>query len=248
MSAASGEPEGEGFLTRWARRKRAVAEAEAATAHPTAPAAPEALKPGSVTEPTTEVGTEAETEMIEPPSLDVIDKDFDVAHWLRQNVPQSWKLAALRRAWESDPAIRDYLDPARDYALDWNTPGGAPGYGPLSESDDVAQMIRDVFGEKPEPEPEDAAAEAPEQDGDSMPHQLSLNEAARDSDAATQQSTPGAQTGPYLRLSDHDAEEAVQDENPPESAWRAVAAAQNRSDPADQPARNRKRGGGATPV
>lgn len=248
MSAASGDPEGEGFLTRWARRKRAVAEAEAAAAPPTAPAAPEARKPDSTTEVSAEARTEAEAEMIEPPSLDVIDKDFDVAHWLRQNVPQSWKLAALRRAWESDPAIRDYLDPARDYALDWNTPGGAPGYGPLSESDDVAQMIRDVFGEEPPPEPEDAAAEAPDQDGDSMPHQLSLNVAAQDSDAATHQSALDGQTGPYLRVTDQDAEMAVHGENPPESAWRSVAAAQNPAAPADPPARNRKRGGGATPI
>jgi hypothetical protein len=37
---------------------------------------------------------------------------------------------ALREIWRTDPAVRDFVGPA-DYAWDWNTPGDAPGYGPL---------------------------------------------------------------------------------------------------------------------
>jgi hypothetical protein len=110
----------EGFLGRWARRKKEAQQ----------PAQPAAEPAPTGTEPAAEaLAPEPVPEMVEPPSLDLVDKDFDVAHWLKQNVPEEWKLKALRRAWESDPAIAGYLDPARDYALDWNTPGGAPAMG-----------------------------------------------------------------------------------------------------------------------
>jgi Protein of unknown function (DUF3306) len=150
----------DGFLSRWSRRKREVeAEAKAAEIKVAEPEpmqpdhlhnlkdiAPESPEAGEIN-----ANPEAEPapEFIEPPSLDIIDKDFDLAHWLKQNVPESWKLAALRRTWETDPFIHGYLNPAREYALDWNTPGGAPGYGPLTESDDVKSMVARIFGDKP---------------------------------------------------------------------------------------------------
>src|SRR5688500_7622030 len=110
---STGMPEDEGFLSRWSRRKRELAEPEAQPA-------PAPQEPADMAPQTAEAVTQ-EPEPVEPPSLDLIDKDFDVAHWLKQNVPESWKLAALRRAWESDPAIAGFENPARDYALDWNT-------------------------------------------------------------------------------------------------------------------------------
>lgn len=184
--------------------------------------------------------------MIEPPSLDLIDKDFDVAHWLKQNVPESWKLAALRRAWESDPFIAGFENPARDYALEWNIPGGAPGYGPLTESDDVAAMVRNIFGDTPKPEPADpTVAEAT---GDSMPHQNVNYDESRKDDAASQQDA-GAQPEPdSFRLSDDDASALKSGEKAAVGPDTVYAAAQN-SAPSDPPAvRIRKRGGGAMPV
>ena len=169
--AARGEGDGDdGFLGRWSRRKRAAAAEQAAP-----PAAPLPV-PSSAPEPA--LPPEPEPEMVEPPSLDLVDKDFDLAHWLKQNVPESWKRAALRRAWESDPAISGYLDPARDYALDWNTPGGAPGYGPLSASDNVEEMIANIFGKQPEPAAESAATDAAAVRDDAADDRLSSKDAA----------------------------------------------------------------------
>src|SRR3546814_8539167 len=45
-----------------------------------------------------------------------------------------------------DPAIRDFVGHARDYAYDWNTPGGVPGSGAL-QPEDVAAMVRRIFGD-----------------------------------------------------------------------------------------------------
>jgi hypothetical protein len=51
-----------------------------------------------------------------------------------------------------DPEIRDYVGDARDYAYDWNVPGGVPGTGPLDASTDLARMVEDVFGRPHAPE------------------------------------------------------------------------------------------------
>ncbi|AMJ63338.1 hypothetical protein AXW83_26260 [Bosea sp. PAMC 26642] len=183
--------------------------------------------------------------MVEPPSLDLVDKDFDVAHWLKQNVPESWKLAALRRAWESDPAIRDFENPARDYALDWNTPGGAPGYGPLTESDDVEAMVRGIFGEPPPAEPEsEMVAEAT---GDSMPHQLSSNDEGLPSHAAAQEIDDAGRASSSVRRPGDDAQAPDQAEISSNSTDRVYAAVQNSAAPEPAPLRIRKRGGGAVP-
>jgi hypothetical protein len=237
----SGRGDDGGFLSRWSRRKREVAEEEATSALapplgsealPTAPAE-EAAQP------------EPAPEMVEPPSLDLVDKDFDIAHWLKQNVPESWKLAALRRAWLADPAIRDYQNPARDYALDWNTPGGAPGYGPLTESDDVEAMIRKIFGEAP---PETAPSEAAEPPGDSMPHHLSAREEGGDFDAAMQQNADPPQHRSLPPGSDPALAAPDQAAKPAEPAESIFAAAQNSARSPTSPGRIRKRGGGAIPI
>lgn len=145
-----------GFLGRWSRRKQAARTqpvSEAPASDPVETPAAEAVQgETAVMAPdasaTSATLAEAE-ELVIPPSLDEIGADFDLAPWLNRNVPEAWKLAAMRRAWSNDPAIRDFKGLA-DYDLDYNTPGMAPGYGPLSESDDVKAMVRQIFGE-PEP-------------------------------------------------------------------------------------------------
>lgn len=178
--------------------------------------------------------------MVEPPPLDLVDKDFDLAHWLKQNVPEEWKLKALRRAWESDPAISGYLDPARDYALDWNTPGGAPGYGPLSESDNVEEMLAKIFGAPPEQAPE----QPPPVRNDVATLRPSSNEDEGEEHAALQQE--GAARPTSVRLTDQEVP-AKFSENVVKTALSAEAspaAPQNRP---ENP-RPRRRGGGAAPL
>jgi hypothetical protein len=68
--------------------------------------------------------------------------------------------------WLLSPAIRDYLDPAVDYAWDWNTPGGVPGDGAAPSPERAAQMMRDLFAPRPAQE---QAAIPPAPEGDSQP-------------------------------------------------------------------------------
>ena len=239
MSATT--PEDEGFLGRWSRRKRQVAEADA---RPEALAPPAEL-PAEVSEASAET-QQPEPEMVEPPSLDLIDKDFQLAPWLKQNVPEAWKLAAMRRAWENDPAIAGFENPARDYALDWNTPGGAPGYGPLTESDDVAEMVRGIFGDTPSPESPVVVADDAISDG--MSHRLSSDDDAAIVDAAVREDEAAEPELAAVRRSDG-AEIGM---NPvsgtalgPQPIY---AAAQNNADGQAVSPRIRKRGGGAMPV
>lgn len=230
----------EGFLTRWSRRKREIVESG------TKPVTPVPEAAALPTAPQERADAVPEPEMVEPPSLDLIDKDFDLAHWLKQNVPESWKLAALRRAWLADPTIRNFENPARDYALDWNTPGGAPGYGPLTESDDVEAMVRAIFGESPDAEQvdPDAAAGA----GDSVTHQLSSKEETGASDAAAQQESDRAEPAGLPPKPELAAVRLSVADNPAKSSNASLVALQENSASKAQPVRIRKRGGGAIPV
>jgi hypothetical protein len=239
MAARGDDSEDDGFLARWSRRKREVLAEKPELAMP-----PEASPTLPAEIPASE--PQSEPEMIEPPSLDLVDKDFDVAHWLKQNVPESWKLAALRRAWESDPFIAGFENPARDYALEWNIPGGAPGYGPLTESDDVAAMLRGIFGEPPKPEPaEEALSEAT---GDSMPHQNVNYDESRTGDAAPQKNAGEQSEQASVRVTEENGGDPKSGEKAAVAADSIYAAAQN-SAPSDPPAvRIRKRGGGAMPI
>jgi hypothetical protein len=235
---SAGTPEDEGFLSRWSRRKRELAEPETV---------PALARPAELPAEAAAVETETvEPEMVEPPSLDLIDKDFNVAHWLKQNVPETWKLAAMRRAWESDPAIAGFENPARDYALDWNTPGGAPGYGPLTESDDVAAMVRGIFGETPEPET--PAIMADEAASDAMSHELSSYDESVARDAAAQEEGASPAEPAAVRLSGDGATLVNTGSIAPDTPAPVYAAVQNSPEARDASVRIRKRGGGAIPV
>jgi hypothetical protein len=127
------------FLSRWSRRKIEVKRAEESAAAPDAPATPAAEAAASPEELSAE-------ELAALPPVESLTAESDIAGFLRKGVPQALRNAALRRAWALDPEIRDYVGDARDYAYDWNIPGGVPGTGPIDPGTDVAQMVKDVFG------------------------------------------------------------------------------------------------------
>jgi hypothetical protein len=118
----------EGFARRWSRLKRSV-DVPVAT-----PPAPPATPP-------------AEMPLEQPPPVETIPLE-DIAAWMSRNVPEAWRQMALRRLWVSDSTIAGFIGPA-DYAWDWNTPGGAPGWGPMRALDDVARLLARAIGEAP---------------------------------------------------------------------------------------------------
>jgi hypothetical protein len=107
---------------------------------------------------------------------------MDLSLFMRSGVPVSLRNAALRRMWALDPAIRDRVGDALEYAYDWNIPGNVPGSGPLLPIDDVAAMLRSIAGMPAEEEvgadrsaeaqtPVMAASPAPPPAADSPPQE-----------------------------------------------------------------------------
>jgi hypothetical protein len=133
------EERGEGFLTRWSRRKRDIAAAEAS---PPPAAAPEAgpEKGGAAAE------AEEEFDLSLLPDIETLTAESDITLFLKKGVPEALKNAALRRMWSADAAIRDYIGPV-DYQWDFNDPHGVPGFGPLGSDVDVEALLRQVMGE-----------------------------------------------------------------------------------------------------
>jgi hypothetical protein len=70
----------------------------------------------------------------------------DITAFLRKGVPEHLRNAALRKSWALDPAIRNYINPALDYAYDWNTPGGVPGSSEIGAGMDVARLVLQIMG------------------------------------------------------------------------------------------------------
>src|SRR5215213_2775511 len=137
------------FLSRWSRLKEEARRSERGpqpdAAEASAEAPPLEADPASVL-------SEAELtpeELAALPKVEEITAASDISGFLRRGVPDALRNAALRRMWTLDPAIRDFVGEARDYAYDWNTPGGVPGAGALDPADDVAAMVRGIFGDPP---------------------------------------------------------------------------------------------------
>jgi hypothetical protein len=136
------------FLSRWSRLKR---EAEAKR-----PAALDTSVPSDAGGPETGVGAVEDNQLGLPdltaeelaalPRLEDITPETDLAPFMRVGVPAGLRNAALRRMWALDPAIRDRVGDALEYAYDWNVPGSVPGSGPLLPVDDVAAMLRSIAG------------------------------------------------------------------------------------------------------
>ncbi len=120
------------------------------------------------------------------PPIESIDASTDLSQWLRKRVPDAWRQAALKRAWTTDPAISQFTGLAEN-AWDWNAPDGVPGFGPLSPTHDVTQLLGRVIGRSPESgalEAEKAAATTaespPRETSDLSPPQASLPKEATD--------------------------------------------------------------------
>ena len=49
--------------------------------------------------------------------------------------------------WSLDPNIRDFVSEAREYAYDWNVPGGVPGSGgALPPADEIRKLAEQIVG------------------------------------------------------------------------------------------------------
>jgi hypothetical protein len=129
---------GDGFLARWSRLKRDQAA-------PPAPQAPAAPAPAPADEAALPEGKTREELIAALPKLEDLVPGQSLADFMRPWVPAALRHAALRRMWLLDPAISGYVDPALDYAYDYNTLGAAPGFGPMQASPEQVREVSEMF-------------------------------------------------------------------------------------------------------
>ena len=122
--------EGENFLARWSRLKREQA---------VAPSTSDAQPPDPAARPPVDAP---------PPSVDLasltpiasIGPGCDISAYLSAGVPLELTQAALRSAWRTDPAIREFVEIA-DNQWDFNTPDAIPGFGTLGAAEEAKALV-----------------------------------------------------------------------------------------------------------
>jgi hypothetical protein len=142
MSGPDEADRDKGFLARWSQRKQ---EAKQPEPQPDAPAAESVESSGSPAPQGEDVTPEFDLSTL--PKLEDLTASTDMSAFLRKGVPEHLRNAALQKSWALDPAIRNYVNPALEYAYDWNTPGGVPGGGELGAGVDVARLVSQIMGE-----------------------------------------------------------------------------------------------------
>lgn len=133
------------IFARWARRKQAVQHQE--TAVPSEERAVAEAPAETEAEPVDQQPAAEEPAAGEPlPDLENLTAESDISAFLRKDVPNALKNAALRKMWSLDPAIRDYVGPS-EYAWDFNQPGSMAGFGPLDASRVVVEFLSTINGD-----------------------------------------------------------------------------------------------------
>src|ERR1700735_4436202 len=133
----------EKFVSRWARLK-----SESDTEPKTASAAHEAVVSVGIETPSTLQQDKLPDEPFDPaslPSIEAITFDTDIRGFLQDRVPAALTRAALRQAWASDPAIRDFVGIAENQ-WDFNDPTAMPGFGPMREADNLPALLARALG------------------------------------------------------------------------------------------------------
>lgn len=194
----------DGFLERWLSRKRAAlreGKARADEAREENAPVPEggdmaAPQPAAIPE---ETAPEAETagedgsrqdapiteeELARLPPVETATRE-ELRAFLRRGVPGTLRQAALRRIWVLNPRIRDHVDPALDYAWDFNE--AAARAGPLASADATRLLEGMLLGRKAS-----SAAPAPAAETDGTP---AAGQAAGAADPAPEAPAPPTGAG-----------------------------------------------------
>jgi hypothetical protein len=151
MSERGDSPEG--FLQRWSRKKveaqhdpdQTPAAENIAEANPPAAPEQEPRAPAAATPPH-EKPPEPAFDIASLPPIESITAATDVRSFLAPGVPRELARAALRRAWITDPAIRDFVG-LQENDWDFNNPEGIPGFGRIAPGEDLKKLVAQVFGE-----------------------------------------------------------------------------------------------------
>jgi hypothetical protein len=137
----------ENFVSRWARLK-SESDTEPKTELVGNGPQPEAVASAGPETPSVHRQDEVVDEPFDPaslPSIETITVDTDIRGFLQSRVPAALTRAALRQAWASDPAIRDFIGIAENQ-WDFNDPTAMPGFGPMLETDNVPALLAQALG------------------------------------------------------------------------------------------------------
>ncbi|MEA2896349.1 MAG: hypothetical protein QOJ84_1964 [Bradyrhizobium sp.] len=138
----------ENIMARWSRMKREsgkIAEPDGSFSGPK-PNEAEAgdLNQATAARPPTDSPASATFDLASLPPLQSIGAGTDIRSFLGSSVPVELTRAALRRAWVTDPAIRDFIGIAESQ-WDFNDPTAMPGFGPLL-AEDIPDLARQACG------------------------------------------------------------------------------------------------------
>ena len=140
----------ESFVSRWARLKRGSdiqRGTEVAADRARALAAETSVTDAetAIAQPEIVAAADAPFDPASLPSIDAIGVDTDIRGFLQSRVPAELTRAALRQAWASDPAIRDFIGIAENQ-WDFNDPNAISGFGPLPKGYDVSGLLSQALG------------------------------------------------------------------------------------------------------
>ncbi len=147
----------ENIVSRWSRMKQQSARPAAPDDLPSQSKPIEAeagdLTRATAAAPATDPAASPAFDLASLPPLQSITAGTDIRSFLASNVPLELTKAALRRAWVTDPAIRDFIGIAENQ-WDFNDPNAMPGFGPLTAGDvpglaglDETEQAREVTAE-----------------------------------------------------------------------------------------------------
>ena len=126
----------ENIMSRWWRLKQESANVVdgSFSANKSTDAEPGDLNGATAATPGTDFPTSPPFDLASLPPLQSITVGTDIRSFLGSSVPVELTKAALRRAWATDPAIRDFVGIAESQ-WDFNDPTAMPGFGPLRAND-----------------------------------------------------------------------------------------------------------------
>jgi Protein of unknown function (DUF3306) len=135
----------ENFLSRWSRRKLEVSQDAEPVDSPATQEPREDRTSGKAAPDSAPVPVEPDFGLASLPPIESITAETDISGFLAAGVPSELTRAALRRAWASDPKIRNFVGLA-DYDWDLNAAGSMAGFGPLEMIDEVGKVVGRMVG------------------------------------------------------------------------------------------------------
>ena len=133
----------EPFLARWLRKKGEAVTAEEAPADIVATATEAA--PDGLASPAGNAESPPPVDPASLPPIESVGPGSSISAFLAPGVPPALTRAALRRAWSSDPAIRDFIGLSENSG-DFNAPGGEHGFGSIT-AEEVERLLAQATGQ-----------------------------------------------------------------------------------------------------